>query len=545
MINQKNAVVYTRVSTNMQVDGFSLDGQLEEIKEYCKRNNLNIIGEYKDEGMSGTSIKNRTDLQKMLNDISKDKNIDTVVVWKLSRLSRNMADLATTVEFFEKYNVNLICITQGIDTSNPMGENFVYMAGMFAKMERDNIIETCKMGMKQRALEGGWNGGKVFGYRSKYYEDENKKKNSKLEIVEEEAVVIKEIFKLFVNEKWGYSKIANQLNDRGLRTIENNYWSKQCIKTIIDNPVYVGKIRWGVHLYWSKQRRQGKQENPIISDGKHDFIIDEETWEKAQRIRSVTGKISEKTYEGNYLLSGLIKCPVCGASMVSHRTVKKGKSGENITYRYYQCLNYVSRGSNACKSNLVNADKAELEVLSRINEIVKSKKIIEAIINKMEKESYIDTTDLENQLKELKKELKKAEDGRKEHLQLRYDKVIDIKTLDEMLKYFDQKESETNNTINSIQNQLNNIHNKVKVEPARVKAILENFTQIFEKADIAKKKVLLKSIIESIAVINGKSSRDRNVDKIKLYFEPEDVQVLSPKKFANTTDTVNRITNKG
>lgn len=545
MANQKNAVSYIRVSTNMQVDGFSLDGQLEEIREYCKRNNLNIIREYKDEGISGTSIKKRTGFQNMLNDISRDKNIDTVVVWKLSRLSRNMVDLSTTVEFFGKYNVNLICITQGIDTSNAMGENFVYMSGIFAKMERDNIVETCKMGMKQRALEGDWNGGRIYGYRTKYYEDANKKKKSKLEIVEDEALVVKEIFELFVNQKWGYSKIANSFNNRGLRTRENNYWSKQSIKQIIDNPAYIGNIRWGVHMDWAKKRRQGTQTEYVLSKGKHTAIIDEEHWEKAQKIRKITGKISEKVYEGNYILSGLLKCPVCGASMVSHRTVKKRKSGESIIYRYYKCLTSVDKGSKACKANLVNADKAEEKVLRRINEVVKSKKIIEGIINKIEKEAYIDTTPLENKLKEHKNELKKIEDGRKEHLKLRYEKSIDIKTLDEMLKYFDQIESENNNEIDSIQNELNNIYNKVKVEPEKVRTILENFTQIFEKADIAKKKTLLKSIIESISVIQGESARDRKVDKIKLYFEPEDIEIINFKKFVNATGAVNHIINKG
>lgn len=295
---------------------------------------------------------------------------------------------------------------------------------------------------------------------------------------------------------------------------------------------------------WSKKRRQGKQEEYVLSKGKHTAIIDEETWEKSQKIRELTGRISEKVYEGNYLLSGLLKCPVCGASMISHRTVKKGKSGECVIYRYYKCLNSVDKGSIVCKSNLVNADKAEEKVLSRINEVVKSKKIIEAIINKMEKDAYIDTTPLENKLKEHKKELKKIEDGRKEHLQLRYEKSIDIKTLDEMLKYFDQIESETNNEIELMQNELNNIHNRVKVEPEKVRAILENFALIFEKADIVKKKMLLKSIIERVSVIQGESSRDRKVDKIKLYFEPEDIEIIDSKKFVNATGAVNLIISK-
>lgn len=83
MNNQKNAVAYIRVSTDLQIDGFSLDGQLSAIKDYCKSNNINLKTYYKDEGISGTSVENRVQFQAMLNDISKDDKIDTVIVWKL------------------------------------------------------------------------------------------------------------------------------------------------------------------------------------------------------------------------------------------------------------------------------------------------------------------------------------------------------------------------------------------------------------------------------------------------------------------------------
>lgn len=471
----------------------------------------------------------------MLNDISKDKSIHTVIVWKLSRLSRSMADLANTVTYLEKYNVNLICITQGINTENPMGKSFVYMSGIFAEMERDNIIETCKMGMKQRAVDGKWNGGKVFGYRS----DEDKE----LVIVEEEATVVREIFNLFTNENWGYKKIACMLNNKNSKTMKGIDWSINSIKQIIDNPIYIGYIRWGQHMDWSKKRRQGKQEEYILSEGTHIPIITKDIWEKSRKIRDARGKQSEKIYEGDYLLTGLIRCPVCGASMISHRTPKRGKPREY--YRYYQCSNFFNKGSNVCKSNLINADKAEEYVLDRINEFVNSKEVINAIVRKVEKQSVTDITPLENELVKLKNELKKINNKKSESLQLEYENKIDINTLNQRLAFLDKKELENNEKINSIEKEISNIDSQIKVKPEMVRTILENFTKLFEKADIDKKKLLLKSIIESISVVNSKNSRDRKVDKIKLYFEPEEIQALnSNKKFATTYGTVLRIGSK-
>ena len=531
MYNEKNAVAYIRVSTNLQIDGFSLEGQLKEIQDYCKRNNINLLRYYKDAGISGTSTEDRADFQRMLNDISKDRNINTVIVWKLSRLSRSMADLANTVTFLEKYNVNLICITQGIDTASPMGKSFVYMSGIFAEMERDNIIETCKMGMKQRAIDGKWNGGKVFGYRSS--------ENKELVIIEDEAKVVKEIFHLFTNENWGYKKIASTLNNTGLKTMKGTDWSINSIKQIIDNPVYAGYIRWGQHMNWSKKRRQGKQEERVFSEGTHIPIIAKEMWEKSRKIRAVRGKQSEKIYAGDYLLTGLIRCPICEASMISHRTPKKGKPGEY--YRYYQCSSFFNKGTKVCSSNLINADKAEEYILSKINKVVSSKEVIDVIVRKVEKQSTTNIAPLESELIKLKKELKKINDKKSESLQLEYESKIDISTLTQRLAFLDKKGLEINEKINSIEKEICNIDSQIPVKPEMVRVILENFTKVFEKADIDKKKMLLKSIIESISVTNGKSSRDRTVDKIKLYFEPEEIQALSSnKKFATTYDTVHR-----
>ena len=529
MNTKKNAVAYIRVSTHLQVDGFSLEGQLEEIQTYCNRNNINLLRHYKDAGLSGTSTEERSDFQKMLNDISKDNNIHSVIVWKLSRLSRSMSDLASTVSFLEKHSVNLICITQGIDTSNPMGKSFVYMSGIFAEMERDNIIETCKMGMKQRATNGRWNGGKVLGYRS------NEKKE--LVIVESEAEVVREIFNLFVNKNWGYKKIACTLNNKGLKTLKDTDWSINSIKQIIDNPVYAGYIRWGKYMDWSKKRRQGKQEEYVISEGIHQPIITDETWEKSQKIREVRGKQSEKVYEGDYLLTGLIRCPVCGASMISHRTAKRCKPGEY--YRYYQCSSFFNKGVKVCSSNLINADLAEEYVLKTINRVVNSKEVIDTLVKKAENQYFIDTKPLEDELKKLGKELEKINDKKSDNLQLEYENKISLETLNLRLSFLSNKETEINEKIISIEKELSCLKGQVKIQPEMIRATLENFMDIFPSASIVQKKMLLKSLIETISVTDGESSRDRKVDKIKLYFEPEEIQALkSSKKFATTYGTV-------
>ncbi|WP_171253300.1 recombinase family protein, partial [Acinetobacter baumannii] len=91
------------------------------------------------------------------------------------------------------------------------------------------------------------------------------------------------------------------------------------IKTILQNPIYVGRIRWGQYKNWSKRRRKGKTE-PIISIGQHQPIISEDLWNKTQEILQIRSHTPQKTHHGSYFLSGLLKCPECGASMVQHRS---------------------------------------------------------------------------------------------------------------------------------------------------------------------------------------------------------------------------------
>lgn len=527
MIQNKNAVAYIRVSTDMQVDGYSLDGQLSDIKDYCKKNDLNLIETYEDAGISGTSTENRTAFNKMICDIENNtKNINTVVVWKLSRFSRNVRDLANIVDILEKNNVNLICITQNIDTSNQMGKMFVYMSAIFAEMERDNIVEQAKMGMKQRALNGYRNGGTVFGYIPT---------DGELVINQEQAEIVKEIFNLYL-EGWGYKKIAMHLNDKGIKTLKGNTWAINSIKQILDNPVYVGLIKYGEYVDWEKKRRKGKSEDFILVKGKHEPIITEEVWQKTQEIREIKNKLNKRDNSpGDFLLTGLLKCPECGASMISCQ-----RKGKNVTHKYYQCSTYFNKGSKICKTNLIRKKDAEEYVFNRIKEIVQDPKIVEVIIKKAEQETTIDTAPLEQNLKNLNKELEKILKKKNENLELEFSGKIDIDTLQERLNFIKTKEEEIKNKIKNIEEKIEDANSQIKVSPKVIELILKNFVEIFEKADVQDKKKLYASIIEKITVTKGDTPDSRKIDKIKLYFEPHEIDVAlkKQKSFTITYDTV-------
>lgn len=330
MQKRKTAVGYIRVSTDEQVrDGYSLDNQEAVIRKKCNNEEWELLDIFHDKGISGALLEQRTGLNALLRFI-KNAKVDYLIVFKLSRLSRRVEDISSLSKFLNDNDCYLISIEDGIDTSTPMGKYFMYFAGVFAEMERDNIIIQVKGGMSQKAREGEWNGGKPpLGYDLI---------DKKLVINDEQAEIVKLIFSEYLKGN-GYKTIAAILNKRDFKTGTGSTFSGNSVKDILKNPTYAGKIRWGHRTDWGKRHEDNKRkrkynEEPIISDGKHEAIIDPETFNRVQELIEGNPRRNMKRFNGNHLLSGLLRCPDCDYGMSIQPVRKKGK-----TYEYYTCVN--------------------------------------------------------------------------------------------------------------------------------------------------------------------------------------------------------------
>ncbi|RYI28278.1 recombinase family protein [Bacillus infantis] len=530
-----NIVGYLRVSTIEQSEeGFSLEAQEAEIRKHCEQHNLNLLGIFCDAGITGTSIEKRKEFQRMLSVIANAKEVygtevQYVMAWKLSRLSRNMRDLVNTLDYLERHNVYIKTVTDGIDTSTATGRSIIMFSGIMAEMERENIVSQCRLGMKQRARKGNYNGGKVLGYKSN--------SDKELEIDEDEAKIVREIFRMFTEENWGYKKIATQLNYMGYKTIKGRDWSINGIKQVIDNPIYVGFIRWGRYEFWNKKRRAGKSEDFVFVKGKHIPIITEETWEKTKQIREIRGKKPEKVFEGNFLLTGLLKCPGCGASMVAHKVKNRYRPGEY--YRYYACGNYTNKGIKTCKTNLIKADYAEEYVLKEIGKLVDDPSIIKSVVKKLKKANEVDTEPMMNELKKIKKDLENIQAKTEQNLRLELENKISINILTQRMEFLEAHEKETKEKIFRLESEIHNIETQGLLDADFIQQILHHFNHMFEVADIKQRKQLLHSLIDRITVNQGDTTNERTISKITLIFEPQEVEALSKnKKFVPTYDTV-------
>ena len=147
--------IHTRVSTSMQVDGYSLDAQKDKLKKYADYQEMSIVGEYSDEGKSGKSVEGRPQFKQMLSDIENGKDdVDYVLVFKLSRFGRNAADVLSSLQKMQDYGVNLICVEDGIDSSKDAGKLMISVLSAVAEIERENILVQTMEGRKQKAREG-------------------------------------------------------------------------------------------------------------------------------------------------------------------------------------------------------------------------------------------------------------------------------------------------------------------------------------------------------------------------------------------------------
>lgn len=211
MKNEKTKVyIYTRVSTAMQVDGYSLDAQKSKMKAYAELNDYEIVGEYEDAGKSGKSVEGRSEFNRMMEDIKSGKdNVSYVLVFKLSRFGRNAADVLSTLQIMQDFGVNLICVEDGIDSSKDAGKLMISVLSAVAEIERENIRVQTMEGRVQKAREGKWNGGFApYGY---------KLENGNLLINNEEAEAIRIIFDRYVNTDMGANGVARYLANHGIK----------------------------------------------------------------------------------------------------------------------------------------------------------------------------------------------------------------------------------------------------------------------------------------------------------------------------------------
>ena len=523
---QRKCYLYTRVSTTMQVDGYSLDAQRDKLRKYADYEDMVVAGEYSDEGFSGKNIQGRPEFQRMLNDIQKGKDgVSYVLVFKLSRFGRNAADVLNSLQLMQDFGVNLICVEDGIDSSKDAGKLMISVLSAVAEIERENIRTQTMAGREQKAREGKWNGGFApYGY---------KLENGNLVIAEDEVEVIRIIYDRYIHTNEGVAGVAKYLNRNGFvkKLRQNNTipgFSRNFVQDVLDNPIYMGKIAYGRRRTEKKQGTRNemhvveRSEFPVY-DGQHEAIISEEDWYLAQEKRKINSFKREKVNNPDHahILSGILRCPCCGKGMYGN--IAKAHGRDKKTRYYYYCKNTITASGHECSFRL-NIDQAELNnaVAKIISAMVNKPRFAEAIQAKIG--TAVDTAALEQQVEVLQGRLKQTL-GTKTRLERQMDTLdigdphYDRKISDLQRRYDEQYDImvEIESQIDELQSQIRSIRQE-KISGDNIYRLLLAFDAVYNSATEAERKELMKAFIERIDLYPEKRKDDCWIRSIVFNF---------------------------
>lgn len=342
----KIAAAYVRVSTERQ-DEYSLDSQLKLIRDYAAAHDMTVPPEleFVEDGISGRSAQKRPRFQQMIG-LAKEKDhpFEVILVWKFSRFARNQEESIVYKSMLARAGVEVVSISEPVDDS-PFGSLIERIIEWMDEFYSIRLSGEVRRGMAEKASRGEVVTIPSFGYRvegRRYVPGEN-------------ADVVRRIFAEFVAGK-GARALAMELGAEGVRTRRGSMPGNRWIRYILQNPVYIGKIRWssgGKNNYV-----YSRPDNGILIDAGHEPLVDRATWDAAQAI--IARQAEDRPYtrhdqRPDWMLKGLVRCSACGATLV--RAVTAVPSMQCHRYAKGECA--VSHSLSIAKANA--AVIAELE----------------------------------------------------------------------------------------------------------------------------------------------------------------------------------------
>ena len=515
----------------MQTDSYSLDAQKARMKAFADFNDYEIVGTYEDAGKSGKSIEGRLEFNRMMEDIKSGKDgVSFVLVFKLSRFGRNAADVLSTLQVMQDFGVNLICVEDGIDSSKDTGKLMISVLSAVAEIERENIRVQTMEGRIQKAREGKWNGGFApYGYQLI---------DGKLQINEEEAEAIRVIFDQYVHTDIGANGVAKYLENHGIHKIQrqngkNPLFDANLVRLILKNPVYCGKIAYGrrktekVHGTRNEYHLV-EQDNYILVDGLHDAIIEEDVWQAAQVKLIARAKKYEHVNRGKdaktHLLSGIVKCPVCGAGMYGNKSIKRKKDGTKYKdFYYYGCKHRtMTRGHKCDYKKQVREELLDDAVAEVIVKLVGNPKFAAMMQKKIN--SKVDTAAIDTELASNEKQLR-------QYYAVKLKLAEEIDSLNPYDRHYIKRKADLDDRLYRMYDKIEDVEAKLIETRAKKQAVetekltgdniykvLIYFEKLYAVMNEVERRQLMEALISEIQIYEERQSNGQWLKSIKFRF---------------------------
>lgn len=512
---------YARVSTDHLEQKKSLQNQVEHFEQYIKENpNWTYVKGYVDEGITGTSDVKRDNFMKMIEDARSGK-FDLIVTKEISRFSRNTLDSIKYTRELLSYGVAVLFVNDNINTAMPDSELRLTIMASMAQDEIRRLSERVKFGMN-RAIERGEILGNdlLYGYKKD-------KDAGVLNIIEEEAKVVRRIYELYAVEELSLSKIVKTLNNEGLKTCQGKKWCISTISRMIENPKYKGYYcarKSEIVDYMTKKIKYFEKDDWVIYEDKTRIppIIDEDLWDRANnrlilRKKAFSERKEDKSiYKNRYLYSAKIYC--AKHNTVFHRREFR-KNKKDITW---VCSEYLKNGKTTCDSP--NIRESELDAIFKdlISKLqIDSNEVIDTLMNYY-KHLEIDTG-IDEEILSREREIN--------NLYAKKDKLLELSLQGSLSNTeFYERNNSFNEKIKVLENELGSLKNdkeKIKGTTDKTKELAEILKQkVNSKSTIDK---IISSLLERIVV--SKICNDKNNMELNIflsYKENDETKKLQP-----------------
>ena len=526
----KIAAIYSRKSV-FTGKGESIENQVEMCKDYCFRhfgNDIEFII-YEDEGFSGGNT-NRPKFQEMISDI-KLKKFDTLICYRLDRISRNVADFSSTLELLQNNSIDFISIKEQFDTSTPMGRAMVYISSVFAQLERETIAERVRDNMLQLAKTGRWLGGQEpFGFKSEKttYLDENFNEKSlmKLSQISEESKVIELIYDKYL-EFNSITQVVNWLQDNRYTGKNGGEWGTTQVQRILSSPLYVksneetnnhlknlgcnvfGEPNGNGYLSYNKTRKMIFERDItewIYAIAKHKGVIDADKWLTVQSIleKNKYKKIKRLgTGENNTaLLTGILRCFKCGSNMIIKQG-HKSKTEEGKRYDYYVCSKKDNSRGKKCDNKNVRVDRLDSIVLNELKNY--NKDYLQESLSQLLDETSDDKSN-SNKIKTINSDISTKEKSISNLI-----KQLSSAPNEMVASYIMQEVNKLSNEISQLKEELKDLNANKEIKNIDLNnlnlilSMLDTFNTVFDSIDDIKQKRLMLQNLLSSAIWNGES----------------------------------------
>lgn len=476
--------IYTRKSTEegLEQEFNSLDAQREAAEAYIVSQRSEgwecLPSRYDDGGFTGGNV-DRPALQRLLADVDANR-VDCVVVYKVDRLSRSLLDFSKLMDSFDKRGVSFVSVTQQFNTTHSMGRLTLNILLSFAQFEREIIAERTKDKMSAARRKGKWVGGiPMLGYNIA-------PDGGKLLVNPEEAAQTRALFTLYL-ERESLLEVCEECDLRGWRTKEwtsakgrvhgGKPYTKNDLQRLLRNVIYLGKVDYEGRIY----------------EGEHEAIVDEDTWERVQKLMTRNWRTGGKEVRNRYgaLLRNLLRCAPCGSGMTHTISTKNGKS-----YRYYVCSNAQKRGRKACPTPPLNAHEIEQAVVEHIRHVGAHPEMLTAVLDKTEDLEAKTRTELEAERSLLHKEIDRCNEEIVRHV-----KNSDSAALadsHERLKRLEQRRS-------AVLNELE-IWETGRMDPAATETALQDFAIVWDELTPGEQAKIFRMLLEKVE-FDGRDGR--------------------------------------